>query len=103
MSDSLLELRDEFVYMKLFKDVLRVDVDMLLPGSVIKFTWFDYVGGGEGRGGRGAGGGRAGGSERARGRRNGTTKGPSEAVEGTGGRMGGEGSGCRAGGVPATN
>lgn len=35
-----------FVYMKLFKDVLQCDVDMLLPGSVIKFTWFDYVSGG---------------------------------------------------------
>ncbi len=41
--ESLKSLRDEFLYMKLFKDVLQCDVDMLLPGSRIKFTWFDYV------------------------------------------------------------
>ncbi|KAG2492511.1 hypothetical protein HYH03_009176 [Edaphochlamys debaryana] len=40
--ESLMALRDEFMYMKLFKDVLQCDVDMLLPGSVIKFTWFDH-------------------------------------------------------------
>ncbi|KXZ53848.1 hypothetical protein GPECTOR_6g766 [Gonium pectorale] len=43
VSASLKELRDEFLYMKLFKDVLQCDVDMLLPGAVIKFTWLDYV------------------------------------------------------------
>ncbi len=42
-SPGLRELRDEYVYMKLFKDVLQSDVDMLLPGAVIKFTWIDYV------------------------------------------------------------
>ncbi len=79
VSDSLLELRDEFVYMKLFKDVLRVDVDMLLPGSVIKFTWIDYVSGWGGLGGGGGGmGGRAGGGQRARGRSAGTKKGRGE-------------------------
>ncbi|PNW77096.1 hypothetical protein CHLRE_10g421950v5 [Chlamydomonas reinhardtii] len=41
--ESLKSLRDEFLYMKLFKDVLQCDVDMLLPGSRIKFTWFDYL------------------------------------------------------------
>lgn len=43
ISEGLLELRDEYVYMKLFKDVLQCDVDMLLPGSVIKFDWLDYL------------------------------------------------------------
>ncbi|GIL59453.1 hypothetical protein Vafri_14138 [Volvox africanus] len=40
---ALLELRDEFVYMKLFKDVLQSDIDMLLPGAVIKFTLLDHL------------------------------------------------------------
>ncbi|GLC44868.1 hypothetical protein PLESTM_001656100 [Pleodorina starrii] len=43
VAPALLDLRDEFVYMKLFKDVLQSDVDMLLPGAVIKFTWLDYA------------------------------------------------------------
>ncbi|GLI71454.1 hypothetical protein VaNZ11_016674 [Volvox africanus] len=43
VAPALMDLRDEFVYMKLFKDVLQSDIDMLLPGAVIKFTWFDYL------------------------------------------------------------
>ena len=43
VSESLLLLKDEYLYLKLFKDVLRCDVDMLLPGTVVKFMWYDWV------------------------------------------------------------
>lgn len=36
-------LKDEFLYLKLFKDVRRCDLDMLLPGTVVKFSWLDWV------------------------------------------------------------
>lgn len=29
----------DLVYLKLFKDIGQDDVDMLLPGSRVKFTW----------------------------------------------------------------
>lgn len=33
----------DWVYLKLFKDIDVADVDMLLPGSVVKFSWLDHI------------------------------------------------------------
>lgn len=30
-------------YFRIFKDVAVADIDMLLPGSEVQFTWFDYL------------------------------------------------------------
>lgn len=35
------ELRPQFVYLKMFKDIPKVDVEMLLPTTNVQMTWFD--------------------------------------------------------------
>jgi hypothetical protein len=30
-------------HVQVFKDIEAADVDMLLPGSVARFSWFDYA------------------------------------------------------------
>jgi hypothetical protein len=35
------ELRPQFIYLKMFKDIPKVDVEMLLPTTAVHMTWFD--------------------------------------------------------------
>lgn len=35
------ELRPQFIYLKMFKDIPKVDVEMLLPTTSVHMTWFD--------------------------------------------------------------
>lgn len=35
------ELRPQFIYLKMFKDIPKVDVEMLLPTTNVEMTWFD--------------------------------------------------------------
>lgn len=35
------ELRPQFIYLKMFKDIPKADVEMLLPTTNVQMTWFD--------------------------------------------------------------
>lgn len=35
------EMRPQFIYLKMFKDIPKVDVEMLLPTTNVEMTWFD--------------------------------------------------------------
>lgn len=37
------QLHPSLVYLKYFKDVDINDVDMMMPGTVVKFSWFDWL------------------------------------------------------------
>jgi hypothetical protein len=41
MATSKGELRPQFVYLKMFKDIPKVDVEMLLPTTNVQMSWFD--------------------------------------------------------------